>query len=152
MLAILVTVVIACSAYGYGSWILRRLGTLPSGQLERSVFAILLGAGVLTFLILGIGLVGALTTILGWIVVAVGVLLAALMLRGLRLNTVTGSLRKTIGQVRKQNLLSLGCWVFLLLSASLNLLAALAPVSGTDVLAYHLAIPKLYVEEGRIRY
>jgi hypothetical protein len=152
VLPLLIAAVIALSAYGYGLTVLRRLDTAPTGQLERSTLAILVGAGILTFIVLGAGLLGALFPLVGWAIVAVGLVLTVYMLRGVRAGVIVESLKKSSAGFRRQDPLMWGCWLFLLLSATLNLLAALAPISGTDALAYHLAIPKLWVEEGRIRY
>jgi hypothetical protein len=149
VIAILVAALIGWSAYGYGLPVLRRLGTLPAGRLERSILAVLMGAGMLTFGVLGIGLLGGLTAIVAWLIVGTGVLLTLPAIR----RTGWSSLQLQPRALhRPGDLLAWACWTFLLLSGSLNLLAALAPISGTDVLAYHLAVPKLWVEEGRIRY
>jgi hypothetical protein len=152
MLALLIAAVIGLASYGYGRAILSRLGTMPSGHLERSVLAILMGAGILTFVVLGIGLLGGLSQSVALIVVALGLLLAAYLVRGARAGGIAASLKKTLDGFRRNDWLVWSCWLFLLLSVALNLLAALAPISGTDALAYHLAIPKLWVEEERIRY
>ncbi|MFN0072780.1 MAG: hypothetical protein ACKVVP_14950 [Chloroflexota bacterium] len=152
MVALGIAALIFLASYGYGLPLLRRMETLPSAALERLLFASLLGAGILTFLILGVGLVGGLSPLFGWAVIAPGLVLT---IRGLP-RPVWGdtyrALARTWRGLREGGILVWGCWLFLLLSAGLNLIAALAPVSGTDVLAYHLAIPRLYAEEGRIRY
>jgi hypothetical protein len=152
MPAILIAGLIGWAAFGYGIVVLRRMGTVPSGRLERVILAILMGAGMLTFLVLGIGLLGGLSPIFGWLGMLVGVLLSVPSLRGVKWSRLTDRRWKPLSVPTRGDVLAWGCWTFLVLSATLNLLAALAPISGTDVLAYHLAIPKVWVEEGRIRY
>src|SRR5215217_499430 len=147
MLALLIAAGIALTGYSFGLAILRTLRTVPSGHLERSVLAILIGSGILTFVVLGIGLAGWLSQSAAWIIVTLGLLVAAYLLRGLSPGALAVSLKKTAAGFRRQQRLVWGCWLFLLLSVALNLLAALAPISGTDALAYHLAIPKLWVED-----
>ena len=65
LIALLIAALIGWSAFGYGFLMLRRLGTVPSAGLERTILAILMGAGILTFLVLGVGLLGWMTPIFG---------------------------------------------------------------------------------------
>jgi hypothetical protein len=152
MIAILIAALIGWSAFGYGIPVLRRLGTLPTGRLERSVLAILMGGGIITFIVFGIGLLGELIPTLGWLTVLAGILLTLPSLQSVKWSELVSAAQKARPLPPRGDILAWSCWAFLLLSAALNLLAALAPITGTDALAYHLAIPKVWVEEGHIRY
>lgn len=41
-------------------------------------------------------------------------------------------------------------WIFLISSVFINFLSALSPETGFDALWYHLTLPKLYIEAGKI--
>ena len=71
-------VALALSAYGLGAPVLGRLR--PAGRGERAALAVTLGLGVLGTASLLLGLVGALTRISVTILVAAGVVLAAVSL------------------------------------------------------------------------
>jgi len=150
LLAIGLLLPLAALCFGVGARVLRPLRLPYSRMAEEIVFAVPVGMGVIAYLVLALGLLGALRL---WPVVGLLVALAALSIREVgRLllavgRRLCGPRRRAPGRV----------WVvaaFLLVMALLTLLGALAPAGQNDWdgLSYHLAAPKIYLQEGRIVY
>jgi len=135
----------ACFAFGAAA--LRRLHVEGAGPAEEAPFAIALGMGALSYLMLGVGL-------LGWLRPGVGVaLVVALGLLGwrhvVRLPWEVGAALKG---ARSWRLAATPLLVFFLVACALTLIGALAPSGDMDYdgLVYHLAVPKIYLQEGRL--
>jgi hypothetical protein len=103
-----------------------------------------LGLGLVSLLVLGLGLVGLLRPIVAWgLSVAMGLILwpqlrASLSdLKAIQLPPFETGFQRWVGIY--------GCSSLLL-----TLLLALAPPTGWDTLVYHLTGPRLFVEAGRI--
>jgi len=139
---LLIAILIVALAGGLGE---RLLGSLPVTGMVRFGFATALGIVLLStgFLLLG-SLVGT-----GLAALALPALILLLVLRGdIRawLNTLDEA-RKLPGGIYEQ-VIALGA--FAILIASLGI--ALAPPTEFDSLVYHYALPRAYLEQGRIGY
>jgi len=151
LLALPIFVPIGLVALALGGLAAKALGIKPDGLLEGSAFGLALGFGALAYLILAIGLVGGL-----YLPVLIG-LLAILALISLReLRTVVPAFLRAVRKRGAEKLSpSGGLMVFgSAILGVLGLIAALAPPSATDWdgLAYHLAVPKMYLAAHRIFY
>lgn len=136
---------------GLGAMVFRAIGARTRSLLETAVFSTAIGFGVLSYLILGIGLAGGLTVpiLIGLLVVPAIVSIPGM--RALLPALVNAVLeRKTMRVGTPDAFMALGA----ALLVSLTLLAALSPPGATDWdgLAYHLAVPKLYLAAHRIFY
>jgi len=126
---------------GTGSRICRWLNIHQAGLGEQVILGVGVGLGVLSLLILGIGL-------LGWIRTWVMLVLAAVLL----IFAVPEWLR-LIRQAPRSGTkcpLSVGSRFYLIASLALSLLVALTPPRSWDGLFYHLTMPQHYINHGRI--
>jgi hypothetical protein len=114
-------------------------------RLDRGVESVVLscgmGLGGVSFLVLGLGLLGGLAR---WAIMAVFGALALLLLPDL------AAIGRAVGELRKVALPPRGVRVYLMVMLLLTLLMALAPPIDWDGLFYHLTFPRLYIEQGRI--
>lgn len=108
---------------------------------ESLVFSAGIGLGILTLLTLGLGLLGLLYP---WLFYALSLGLALLLLPQIL------SLLRGATQLRLPSRPPLFIGLYLLATLSLSFLLALAPPISFDALLYHLAGPKLYIQEHRI--
>jgi hypothetical protein len=130
----------------------RKLSGLLSGKAGGDpIFAFGLGMGALAYLVLAIGLVGRLY---GWVLLLVMGLLAVVSLP-----QIVGLLRDLGRWAKDQARIKLGpadgLIAFSLAAlGALGLIAALGPPSGLDWdgLAYHLAVPKMYLNRHSVFY
>ncbi len=146
MLSLLLWALILVSCFAFGAAVLRRLGARTEGLAEEAPFALALGLGALSYLVLAVGLLGWLRA---WVGGGLIVLLAALGWRHLlRLP------REALAGLRGLRPGAEGALVggFVLLLGGLTALGALAPSGDMDYdgLFYHLTLPKLYLLHGRI--
>ena len=150
--AIVLGCLIAALGYGVGAGILQRLRPEVHSLSEEVAFALPLGLGVIAYGVLVLGLFGQLK--LGHFVILLLVLALFAVPAWRRIRTL---LRRQPPQVNFR-LISVTTVVvlFLLLIGLLTLLGALAPSSDAnndwDGLSYHLAVPKIWLAEGRIHY
>ncbi len=146
MLSLLIWIAILWACFGFGAAALRRLGARPETSAEEIPFAIALGLGVLSYLILALGLLGLIKV---WAFVAVIVLLGLL---GWRHVARLG--REAIAGLRRArwNWSVFAVLLFLVAAVVFTLIGTLAPSGDIDYdgLVYHLTIPKLYLHDGRI--
>jgi hypothetical protein len=136
-------------AAGTGLRLLRWLRLEGPGSLERALFAVPLGLGVLAYGVLALGLVGLLRP---WAILLWLLLVAALTWR--EWGGVVAGLRAWLSRqprawaglsaMRKAMLLLAGAILFL------ALLQALSPPNDYDGLMYHLQGPRLFLERGRL--
>jgi hypothetical protein len=159
LIAILLLLIILCISFGAGARLLRLLGVLqplvkksrterPS-LAEEFVFAASLGFGVLAYLVLLLGICGLLYN---WALAALLLVVAAICWRQI-LRLLEGILQgivKAATIVFPYSSIALGLWTALMLL--FILIGALAPAAVTewDGLAYHLAAPKIYLQQHRI--
>ncbi len=151
LLALPIFAPIALICLALGGMILRALGIKSGSLLEASVFGTAIGFGVLSYLVLGIGLAGMLTVP---VLIGLLVVLAIVSFPGMRIliPALVRAVRERSGaKVRTTDALML---VGASILGSLALLGALSPPGPTDWdgLAYHLAVPKLYLAAHRIFY
>ena len=144
VLGILLWLVAAVLFLGVGAFWLRKVETLDT--LERAVFAIPLGLGTLSLVLLGLGLARQANSIALWS----GVCLVAVPLSVFGFRAWPHRLSKAGGQ--SEGIVTLLAMAAFGLIGLATLVAALAPPSQWDELAYHLAVPKNYLHEGRIFY
>lgn len=142
---------IALICLALGGTILRALGVKSGSLLETCVFGTAIGFGILGYLVLAIGLAGFLTVpaLIGLLVI-----LAIASYPGMR--AVVPALVEAV-RVRSGAKVRGSEALMLLVATSLGavtLLAALSPPGPADWdgLAYHLAVPKLYLAAHRIFY
>lgn len=135
---------------GLGRSILSRAGWDGSlaelHPLERVALQAALGLGVSALLILGVGLLGGVQHWLAWLALGLGVV----------------ALNKSVWEWLRELYLSVGAatqrlsglqWLaagFFGLVTFIHLLQALAPPIAWDSLAYHLQLPRHYLQTGRI--
>ncbi len=147
MISLVIWLGILWACFAVGAAALRRLGARADSLAEEAPFAIALGMGALSYLMLAAGL-------LGWLKLWVGVaLVAGLAVAGwrhaLRLPREIGA--SLVGS-RTSGWFAVPVALFLLAAFALTLIGALAPAGDNDYdgLVYHLTVPKLYLQEGRI--
>ncbi len=127
---------------GWGNRLSRWLRLPLPGLLERLVLGGGLGLGSMSWAVLGLGLAGWLH---GWVMAILLIGLAALSLPDLI--DLVRQIRTAWPQIERP-----GRWIGLYvgLTALLSLLIALTPPFDWDGLFYHLTMPRLYIEQGRI--
>ena len=127
------------SCVGFGAFVLRLLNirdALPWG--ERAVTAFLLGLGVLGWLMFFLGVAGlfnatAITTLLGSGVIGLTALGRPVVSSGAAFSGIEKLLLACLG-----------------VALMLDLLEGLSPPADADTMAYHFALPKLFLQEGRL--
>lgn len=152
MLGLALGIVIAAACAGIGLAILRHLRADDAGPAESIAFATALGMGVVAYAVLGLGLIG-LWRREAFIPLVALALLAAVpaLLRSAKRRRRAGPRRAGRGPADAIPIL-LG--LFLAVVGALTLLSALAPSAANDWdgLSYHLAVPKVWLEGGRITF
>ncbi len=153
LLAALWFLVCLGACLGYGRFWLRLLRYPLAADPLRAIYAAALGMGTLAYLVLGIGLLGALTRPAIVVLVTVGIVLLALCLRDRGGSTPDAKPAHDPRDTPSGDRLpALGCLILLGLMLLATLAGAFRPVDGLewDSLSYHLAAPKIYLREGRI--
>ena len=147
MTSLLIWLGILWACFAFGAAALRRLRVQAASLAEEAPFAIALGMGALAYLVLAAGLVGALKA---WMGVDLVVAVAALGWR--HLLRLPRQIWAAVRGARSWRLAAAPLLAFFLASFALTLIGALAPSGDTDYdgLVYHLAVPKIYLQEGRI--
>ena len=150
-MAVLICSIFVLISIGFGRKILQLLHIKSDNPLESSIFGLGIGLGVLSYLVLAVGLLGILYW---WVIVGIAVIMAVFSIR--EIADILSSIVQGIRDNAKSKMqISTG---MITLSAvalgSLAMIAALAPPSGLDWdgLAYHLAIPKIYLAHHKIIY
>lgn len=144
-LAIWLAVLWVC--VGAGAGIALRLRAGGSRLAEELPLAAALGMGVLSYGVLALGLLGALSL---WSTLALLLVLAATSWRQmLRIARALPGAIRSLGPFR---LRLLPISLVLLVAFCATLLAALAPARELDYdsLVYHLAVPEIWLQDGRI--
>ncbi|HMO26818.1 MAG TPA: hypothetical protein PKB10_11155, partial [Tepidisphaeraceae bacterium] len=133
-------------------WILGPIlaGNQTEDRLLRAVSAAALGMGAMSIAILGLGLIGALTTAISWIVLIIGI---AALAGTIRRDREAFGFRASEGGAGAP-------WVLLMLVLPMTWMGigALVPAgllwpaepAGYDVVAYHLQAPREWFEWGHI--
>ena len=149
--ALLICILIVLVSAAFGRKLLKLLKVETNGLAENLVFGIGLGLGTLSYFVLALGL---LRLLYPWILI----LLVGIMTI-VSLKEIGGLLSGLINHIRRRVKLKLSASSGLIAASSIFLGAtvliyALAPSSGLDWdgLAYHLAIPKMYLAKHAIIY
>lgn len=130
----------------------RRLLRITRFDLEAGEelgFSFVVGAGLMGLLILTIGMLGFLRPWIAYGLLLVPLALCPEDLRIVLIRVWGGARQLKYPQTPRVARLAL---VVLLMNVAINGFAALAPPTGTDTLSARLAIPKAYVEAGKIIY
>ena len=150
-MALPISIVLVLISAAFGRKVSALLRVKTDTALESFVFGVGLGFGVLAYAVLAVGLAGALYS---WALLAV---IGAMVLVSLR--EIGGISREALRAVRRQagvRLTASGALIGLSLISLgvLALIQSLAPPSGLDWdgLAYHLAVPKMYLARHLIFY
>ena len=142
MVEILYILLLAASAAGTGLAILRRIGPICTSRAEELTFSIGIGLGGLALATLLLGLLNLLYAPVFYALIIAGLLSGRNELVGLA-GRIQGRVVESIPDWK-----SFYFWVVFLISIVLflNLLRALVPAHGAvDPLAYHLALPSIYL-------
>jgi 4-amino-4-deoxy-L-arabinose transferase-like glycosyltransferase len=151
LLALPISILLVLISAALGRRLLSVLKVKPDTPLESMVFGIGLGFGVLAYLILGIGLAGWLHA---WVLIALVVVALVVSIR--QIGDIAGEivcgLRACVTTKPRASSVLIGCSLAAL--GALVLIRSLAPPSDLDWdgLAYHLAVPKMYLAHHRIFY
>lgn len=138
------------SAAGYGWAGLRLVGWMPRSKVEAAILAPALGLLLLSSGVFFLGVCRSLNPPAAWGLLAGGLALLAFL--------TAHSRRETVSLLRGALSLRINPWaavtgLWMLVGLVYVLLTnGLVPASAYDELAYHLAIPKLYIQAGRIFY
>jgi len=131
-----------------GQRILKLVGIKFNSLLENAVFSVPLGFAILAYIVLFIGFAGLLYTTVFLIILLV---LIMILLKDIRnLVPVFFNLLKKI-KIKNFNFFTL-LFVFAAFLLFLNFIASFAPPYNFDILTYHLAFPKIYLNEHSIVY
>ena len=128
-------------AAAWGHRLCRCVGIEFEHDAEALVWGTGLGLGAIALGMLGLGLLGCLTR---WATMLLLAVLVLLSLPGF------SAVWRALTSLRSAKLPRWGLRVYLLGMLTLTLLVALAPPTSWDGLFYHLTMPRLYIEQGRI--
>lgn len=116
--------------------------------LDEIVFSVAVGIGMLSYLILGIGLVGVLYARVIYALTALLMLVAISPAYGLLKKIVQqGRHSLRFFQVNRLNVLLFGVLAGML---AIQIFRAFAPITEWDSVYYHLAAPKIYIRQHKI--
>lgn len=142
MTAILIALVQVTACFGFGAAGLRVLGigaNAPAG--ERHIYAFTLGMGFIGWLIFFIGTAGYLGDMALFALLAAGVVAAVYCRSDL-----------AFAPKRPEGLIAAGIMALLFFTGMFDLLEAFTPPGDSDTLAYHFALPKLFLAAGQIEF
>ncbi len=134
--------VVLLGAYGIGSVIIRAVAPTAS-RAELALYAVAIGLGLTSYATLAIALFGILTPWLAVLLLIVGIVIAR---RELVVAAVTarGAVHR-LPRGRAGQLLFAGCvWGLVIL------VQAVAPEVQYDALSYHLGLPRVWIDAGRL--
>jgi 4-amino-4-deoxy-L-arabinose transferase-like glycosyltransferase len=138
-------------AFGLGTLVMRVIGSQDRGRLSFYLYSSSLGFGVLGHLTLALGVLGAYTPTVTWALILGSALLTPLeIIRG------KSAYRQAFAQIKLPEFVSWFSGILILLLAAnwlYPLLSdALLPPLSWDEVAYHLAIPKIYIQNHALTY
>jgi hypothetical protein len=151
---LLFLVSLLAAALGWGAVCLRLLGRKPRRDPLYLLSAAAVGLGVVAYLTLALGLVGLLRPVLLGSVLVAGIGAGLRLLPGPLRRHATAADPDVASDHPAGKWAAAALWVYLAGLALLTLLSAFRPVDGLDwdSLSYHLAAPKIYLQEGRIPF
>ena len=133
-------------ALGLGRRCLHALRLRTLSSLEEAVFAVGLGLGIQSYLVWTLGLLGRADRLSLYAALGVLALFAA---PGLSRSPVFSNLRAS-GRIWPRTYRSRLLGILLLTAGILNLVGTVAPPSFEDALAYHFAVPKIWLQQHQI--
>ena len=170
-IAVLIACLIACSGYGSVALRLLRVGALNAegedhGCRDRMcpIYSLALGMGILAYAVLAAGLLGALTVstiagllALGWFALGVVFLPGRRPRKDVldaKAADPSAALEPEASRLVGGGALGIALGAYLVVLIVMTLVSALRPIDGLewDTLSYHLAAPKIYLQEGRIAF
>jgi len=132
--------------FGYGVQIIKAVKIIPSTGIYY-LFSIALGLGILAHLTYVLGMLGLLYELAAWVVILAGTVLALVDLYRHR------RVFQEIVRLPRFTWFSIFMFALLVLNVIYPLLTgALSPPVWWDEVAYHLAIPKIYINHRSIVY
>lgn len=134
---------IAVSAGGYGDYVLTRLLKNKLGVWEHGILAATLGFGVLSSLMILLGLLHVWITPATVILLGAGLFLCRSFLLFLKKGWLEATSQTTLSIQSAMPL------VAILLGGIVSFLLAFAPITYYDSLVYHLTLPAAYIQAGR---
>jgi 4-amino-4-deoxy-L-arabinose transferase-like glycosyltransferase len=151
LLDLVLIVWFAFIAHGLGKRVLARFQFRFSSSVEGISFSISLGAAVISFLALGLSVLGILYSSVLYAAFVICTVLFARDVTGL-LSWMRGALLRLVRSFedRLPAIVCLGLVLYLAVLALVAVVAALGPEIEYDALIYHLTAPKTYVEEHRL--
>jgi 4-amino-4-deoxy-L-arabinose transferase-like glycosyltransferase len=140
---------IAACAFGAGDIILKFIKKNHHSKIEHFILSAPLGFGVIIYLVFLIGALDLLEPLYAVIIIAALFLISVNRLRIFfrKAETAIASKPKEVLDIYEISLISI-----LGISFVLYFLKCFAPPLNYDSLAYHLAIPKLFIDAGGIRH
>ncbi|MCH8004327.1 MAG: glycosyltransferase family 39 protein [Nanoarchaeota archaeon] len=152
MIEIFYFILVALVAVALGQRILRLVGIKSESFLERFIFSFPLGLVILAYTAFFLGVTGLLFKS---IFISILLLLFILLIKDiikiiLILFQFVKNIKKTIKKLRFNFFTIL--LLFLSLFVILNFIISFSPPWNHDSLAYHLAVPKIYIENHKIIY
>ncbi len=146
MIELLYLAAFALAAYGTGNFLLRLLKIKPESFGEDAVLSQAAGLVLFSYATLAAGLLGMLNSKAFTIILLLLLLVFVKRIKAFAAG-IANELRQNLGfKLRLSWLL----YFVIAALAVLNIFAALAPPHSSDAIAYHLAIPKIFAEQGRI--
>lgn len=140
-MAVLVTIIQVLATIGYGAWLLRFMRLpIASNYLLWLLLSFTLGLGFIGWIMLPLALSAGLDDLSLGLALGIGVI-------GLLLLFPFPDLNK---EYKPFNLLQIILLAALAIIFGFDLIEALAPPSDADSLAYHFALPKLFLHEGTV--
>jgi hypothetical protein len=120
----------------------------------RIVYGAPLGLGMIAYLILALGLLGELRTVPVIIALATLTAVSLIGIRTIRANSVTRVPEKPQSAPPRPTLIALASGILIVVTGIIALVNCFVPPATNewDALSYHLAAPKIYLQEGRIVY
>jgi hypothetical protein len=149
LVEILYILLIALGSTGVGLALVRKFGPIFSSRAEELVFSVGIGLGCLALSTMLLGLIGILYAPVFYLLLLVGLLLGRKELLG-----ISGRLQgRLINSSPDWTSYSFGIAILIGVALALNLLRALMPPHGAvDPLAYHLALPSIYLSKHYLSF
>lgn len=144
-------ILLLASAVVIGHFALRLLRLETDADKSRTLTALAVGLLVLGNAVLGLGLLGLLKARIFWslVLIPLGAWIVTCRRQNCRekVSRLQETMRRFIAEIG-----FFGCFFLALatVAATINLLAAFLPPNDWDTLNYHLAVPKEYMQQGRI--
>ncbi len=148
LLDLLLLVALWLFGAGLGRVVLARLGLVGSlTALERLIIGGAVGLGAISYAVLLVGWAGFLSLLPISVVMLLLLALAATQARGVLADTRAASFG--ISNLSRRPITAL-LTIIMLIAAGAALIGALAPATDWDPLVYHLAFPRLYIQQGQV--